>query len=329
MSEEAGFLSAISSDPKDRAVRLVYADWLEERGDARGELVRIEEEMGRIAVFSDRFWLLKSRRNELRSVAPTDWLNAMGYDGSECPPTFAHGVPDGWKERWRLIREFTERWSRRRLGDVGGQADKIRAAENRLGRTLPPSLREWVAFVHDARNSNGCYFVLVNGCRLEDLEDHPATVLMSDLEEEFQWAIRHEDFALPDPPVYVFGRVFEGGSIFRPADERIRFAPDGPDPVAAELSSFVLSLVIDDVRGGGGSRKTTCADDPDGLTRDLEAWFPVQCRFGTMELFEADNVRVRLSPANGRPGKRMVAALAKSSASATIPPHLSRRLLGL
>src|SRR5262245_41684171 len=129
MNEEAGLLAAIGADPKDRAVRLVYADWLDERSDPRGELVRVEEEMRRLPVFSDRFWLLKARRNELRSQAPDDWLEAMGYDGTACPPTFAHGVPDGWRERWRLIREFVERWHRIPLGDVGGRETEVRHAE--------------------------------------------------------------------------------------------------------------------------------------------------------------------------------------------------------
>lgn len=45
MNPDAPFLEAIEAAPNDVACRLVYADWLEERGDARGELIRIEEEM--------------------------------------------------------------------------------------------------------------------------------------------------------------------------------------------------------------------------------------------------------------------------------------------
>jgi uncharacterized protein (TIGR02996 family) len=326
MSEDAGFLSAIHAAPKDRTVRLIYADWLDERGDSCGELVRIEEEMRRLPVFSDRFWLLKARRNELRSQAPPDWLRTMGYDGSECPPTFAHGVPDGWKERWRLIREFTERWSAVPLGDAGGRADEVRETEARLGRALPASVREWVAFGHDARRKPGGYFVLIHGYSMQELEGHQATSLLLENEWEYQWAIRHEDFALPDPPVYGFGLVFEGGSIFRPASHSPRFAPDKRGPIAADLTTFVLGSVMDDVGGHGGSRSLTSVDDPAGLIRDLKAAFPVQCRFGTMELFEAENVRVKLSPSDGRPGLRMVVALAKSSARETIPSHLLRSL---
>ena len=50
--------------------------------------------MRQLPVFSDGYWLLKARRKELRAKAPTGWLETMGY-GTDCPPTFAHGVPDG------------------------------------------------------------------------------------------------------------------------------------------------------------------------------------------------------------------------------------------
>jgi uncharacterized protein (TIGR02996 family) len=39
---EAGLLAAVLAAPDDDAPRLVYADWLDERGDPRGELVRLQ-----------------------------------------------------------------------------------------------------------------------------------------------------------------------------------------------------------------------------------------------------------------------------------------------
>jgi uncharacterized protein (TIGR02996 family) len=43
MTDETNFLNAIRATPRDQVLRLVYADWLDDRGDPRGELVRIEE----------------------------------------------------------------------------------------------------------------------------------------------------------------------------------------------------------------------------------------------------------------------------------------------
>jgi uncharacterized protein (TIGR02996 family) len=42
MSTEAAFLHAIIESPNDDFVRLVYADWLEDRGDPRGTFIRLQ-----------------------------------------------------------------------------------------------------------------------------------------------------------------------------------------------------------------------------------------------------------------------------------------------
>jgi uncharacterized protein (TIGR02996 family) len=42
MSEETAFLKAILEEPDDDALRLVYADWLEERGDFLSDLIRVQ-----------------------------------------------------------------------------------------------------------------------------------------------------------------------------------------------------------------------------------------------------------------------------------------------
>jgi uncharacterized protein (TIGR02996 family) len=39
------FLREVVRQPSERTLRLVYADWLDERDDARGESIRVEEEM--------------------------------------------------------------------------------------------------------------------------------------------------------------------------------------------------------------------------------------------------------------------------------------------
>jgi uncharacterized protein (TIGR02996 family) len=42
MDEPDPFLGEVLANPTDQALRLVYADWLEERGDPRGEWLRIQ-----------------------------------------------------------------------------------------------------------------------------------------------------------------------------------------------------------------------------------------------------------------------------------------------
>jgi uncharacterized protein (TIGR02996 family) len=117
--EERAFQKAIRAKPDARAIRLVYADWLDERNDPRGELIRIEEETRTAAIYSDVYWELKPRRRELLKVVEKPWLKQMGYGGTDYQPVFAD-IPDGWKERWRLLREFVERWYQIPMDDVGG-----------------------------------------------------------------------------------------------------------------------------------------------------------------------------------------------------------------
>src|SRR5262249_30751998 len=42
MDSEQAFLEALGANPNDDVTRLVYADWLEERGDLRAEFPRVE-----------------------------------------------------------------------------------------------------------------------------------------------------------------------------------------------------------------------------------------------------------------------------------------------
>jgi len=51
MDEETLFLDGIRANPEDQFFRLVYADWLEERGDApRSEYLRIDGELQKLMV---------------------------------------------------------------------------------------------------------------------------------------------------------------------------------------------------------------------------------------------------------------------------------------
>ena len=71
MDEEAGFISAMLADPADRTVLLVYADWLDERNDPRGEYLRLlavaEAERGRLVV-------LRGRLAELHRQLDSAWV---------------------------------------------------------------------------------------------------------------------------------------------------------------------------------------------------------------------------------------------------------------
>ncbi|HKB04413.1 MAG TPA: TIGR02996 domain-containing protein [Gemmataceae bacterium] len=79
-AEEGAFLRAIYADPADAAPRLVYADWLDERNDPRGEAIRLVE---RIRTMSPEAASRASvgRANLLaRRLSQGLWCWVLGYD---------------------------------------------------------------------------------------------------------------------------------------------------------------------------------------------------------------------------------------------------------
>jgi uncharacterized protein (TIGR02996 family) len=87
MNDDRDFIRAIAADPADNTLRLVYADWLEERGDGRAEFLRLEAELaGKEA--RDRQRLLESRRLDIHvAVDPRRylaWLEETGGTRAEC-----------------------------------------------------------------------------------------------------------------------------------------------------------------------------------------------------------------------------------------------------
>ncbi len=205
MSDEAAFLRAIQDQPNDSLVRLVYADWLEERGDDRHRLIRVEEAMRPHKIWSDEFQRLKPERNHLRKQFAGDWLDAMGYTPihrpmfGEMPPT-AEG-------RWRLAEEFIDIWrGGLRPGD-GYTDEELDVTEARLGVPLPKALREWYRLAGRRRDiwSAISEIVLPEHLRLpRTWRDTPiewGLEIQNEVPAGRGWFIRCDDLHLPDPPV--------------------------------------------------------------------------------------------------------------------------------
>jgi uncharacterized protein (TIGR02996 family) len=74
MTDERAFLAAISANPADMAARLVYADWLDERGDRRAEFVRLHVRLFGLSSDDPEYSSLKAREQELRAQYPPYWL---------------------------------------------------------------------------------------------------------------------------------------------------------------------------------------------------------------------------------------------------------------
>lgn len=76
-SDEAGFLQAILDSPDDDGIRLIYADWLEERGDPRGEFIRLQCHLARLAT-NDQSWAeLANKEAALLAHHEPSWRQAL------------------------------------------------------------------------------------------------------------------------------------------------------------------------------------------------------------------------------------------------------------
>jgi uncharacterized protein (TIGR02996 family) len=60
MNEEAGFVAALAADPSDQTAALVFADWLDERSDPRGPMMRVADIRG---------WMHPTYENPLPKLA--------------------------------------------------------------------------------------------------------------------------------------------------------------------------------------------------------------------------------------------------------------------
>ena len=144
MSNEDHFLSEIKADPNNAAAKLVYADWLDDRGNPRAEIIRVREKLKTLSPLDEPYWDLKDRFRELRDRQDARWLTALQYD-AVYRPMFTR-LPDDRGQRWRLMEEFIELWHEPLT--KGSISSEIAKAEDRLRTKLPKALREWYTLAH-------------------------------------------------------------------------------------------------------------------------------------------------------------------------------------
>jgi len=111
-SAEQQFLAEIKASPRQLDRRMIYADWLEERGDPRAEFIHIWHEMESASLlpWSLTFEKLFRNRQALRQEIDEYWLKQMGYFHQHSP-LFAERPPNR-DSLWRLLRLFLELWHR-------------------------------------------------------------------------------------------------------------------------------------------------------------------------------------------------------------------------
>jgi uncharacterized protein (TIGR02996 family) len=110
MNEEAGFTRAMQEHPEDTSLRLVFADWLEEQGDARAELIRLLHTLTQSVEVPDRRRLEDRLRSLMAAgVKPIGpfWTNSIGMKFAWVPAgSFLMGSPETEKVRGGCETQF-------------------------------------------------------------------------------------------------------------------------------------------------------------------------------------------------------------------------------
>jgi uncharacterized protein (TIGR02996 family) len=76
-AERQAFVEEIAAHPDDDAPRLVYADWLEERGDPQGQFIRVQCELARTSADSPHGRELHDQQCELLATYRDEWVRAV------------------------------------------------------------------------------------------------------------------------------------------------------------------------------------------------------------------------------------------------------------
>lgn len=100
MSIEDAFIQAILSDPSATAPRLIYADWLEERGDpssiCRAEYLRVECALDALPARDSKRPKLQARLRHLRETVGDDWWRQLDWADVEYCVEFEYRCPQRW-----------------------------------------------------------------------------------------------------------------------------------------------------------------------------------------------------------------------------------------
>jgi uncharacterized protein (TIGR02996 family) len=108
--DEAAFLRAIVENPNDDAVRLVFADWLDEQGQsARADFIRVQIERANLPANDARQAKLKERDLALRKQHAKEWRSQLPNLNGISWQRFWRGFVSGAEvQRWKFYRKHAD-----------------------------------------------------------------------------------------------------------------------------------------------------------------------------------------------------------------------------
>lgn len=124
-------LDEVLSAPDDDVPRLIYADWLEERGDPRGEFIRVQCELAQTDPLHENYYDLSERNKALLDAHRDQWVAELKQDVRKAE--FRRGFIDTItirarelvKEAEELFRTTPVHWLR--LNYVSGTGEQLGA----------------------------------------------------------------------------------------------------------------------------------------------------------------------------------------------------------
>jgi uncharacterized protein (TIGR02996 family) len=148
MTPDEAFIEAIRDAPDDDTPRLIYADWLEERGDPHGEFIRLQCALVKLRNRDSRREMLARRERELWERHRKVWLGGHEREAGGLK-TFVRGFRfftrfflnnypyyETYCARWAPLQSITLDSGSGPMRDPGPQAGE------RLG--ICPSLAGWL-----------------------------------------------------------------------------------------------------------------------------------------------------------------------------------------
>lgn len=89
MTDNEALLQAVCTDPDNVGLRLIYADYLEEQGDARADFIRVQCDLADLSEDDDRVPALKERELQLLNRHGRAWVQELELAHNPC--TFRRG----------------------------------------------------------------------------------------------------------------------------------------------------------------------------------------------------------------------------------------------
>lgn len=125
---QIAFLDSIAREPDDDTTRLIYADWLTDRGDPRGDFIRIQCELATLDDWDPRRPLLEWQARALLDQNESEWRR---------------GLPNIPGIRWgRFRRGFVDEIHIAEFPSHSNHLDRVRAAPTPVRRIVADSFSQ-------------------------------------------------------------------------------------------------------------------------------------------------------------------------------------------